>query len=194
MMEDFTDTKGSSGPSSELEYRDGIVGPQTDDEMLRDNNLGLGVYSEQEYWQQIDNFQQYLYAAAAFEENLIKRSIYIARRAIAREGFTFHGRNDDGAQEMQRVAAWDDLEPDKREEYGDIETYSHASWDSMGDQGQLQAVRKFTDYDPAKRLPQARLLLARHEMSRSKEGRLVDRALGDYHRVEEEDNTAPPRR
>lgn len=182
-------------PESVLDYRHGIVQAQSEDEFLANNNLGLGVYGTREYWQQIENFSQMLYAEAAFEDNLMQRAEYKAKGAIAERGFSYEIETDEGTVRHE-IEAWDELDDAERKDHAtdetdwesrEFEAYIDEEWNALSATARLAAIQRFTEYDPGRHLPQARILLARHEMSRSKDGRLVDAAMVDSHRIEEVD-------
>lgn len=187
--------QSEESPESVLDYRHGIVQAQSEDEFLANNNLGLGVYGTREYWQQIDNFSQMLYAEAAFEDNLVQRAEYKAKRCIADRGFSYTVETEEVSHDVE-VDAWDELDEESQAEVAtddddwetrEFDAWVDEEWNSMPVAARLEAMRRFTEFDPGRHLPQARILLARHEMSRSKDGRLIDAAMVDSHRIEEID-------
>lgn len=76
--------RNGSGPNSQLDLYAQIVAPTSDEDFLERNNLGLGNYGDDEYWQQMDSFKQGMYGDAAFARDLVGRSIDHAKRQIAR--------------------------------------------------------------------------------------------------------------
>jgi hypothetical protein len=71
----FQPSQDQDRPQDELHLYSQVVGPQTDDEFLQENNLGLGQYDKDEYWQQVKSFKDGLYARSAFSERLFRRAV-----------------------------------------------------------------------------------------------------------------------
>lgn len=175
---DVGDTKGRRTPADAVDFKSRIVDSQTEDELLASNNLGLGIYTSREFELQLSTFGDHIYASAAFESVLFERAKRIAIEEMAREGVTWHVERSDGTVDEKRRASIDEADVD----VGPVE-HGEAIWEALPDAVRLREIRKHTDYEPGKRLPPTRELLARHEMSRSKDGRLMEGALVDQ-RVE----------
>lgn len=197
--------RGTDAPKSKLEYRQRLVRPQTDDEFLSENNLGTGVYGPREYWQQVENFGQLLYAQAAFEDYLFWLAERVTRRRVSREGFSYSYIGDDGDVREGELRPWDRLSDDEKRDQGTLPEYAEAlladasddqadlidttdrlvdtRYDGLPTRAKLQAIRQVTSYDPGRRAPQGRIIMARHEMSRSKDGKLLEAATNPGRRT-----------
>lgn len=166
-------------PRNMLEYMDRAVRPQTDDEFLGENNVGTGNYDRREFYQQLETFGDYMYAEAALEEPLLRRAEEKARREAAREGF-----DPDGDTE---VVAYDE----SSETELSFEEHADEQWEALSVPARLQVIRKFTTYDPGRRPAPGREFQARHELSRSKDGWLLNKAMTDRREVREVEQTGP---
>lgn len=208
-----SDTEGRPGPASELDLRDSLVGPQTDDEILKSNNYGTGVYTDDEYWQQVGNFEDHLYAIEGVHQYLNDAAEAVVRHKIAEYGFEYTYTDANGDAVTGSLAPWEDLSEDERAERGERPPHVAKVWDQLSEdqrdlldpeaawidtryddlppQGKLQAVRQFTDFEPTKSALHGRLMSGLHELSRSKgEGRLLELALGRFIRTEGEGQQA----
>lgn len=197
-----SDTEGRPGPRSELDLRSDLVGPQTDDEILKNNNFGTGVYSDQEYWQQLGNFEDHLYAIESLQRYLEEAAACVARHKIAKYGFEYEYQTANGEIERDELPPWGDLSEDDRGKHGERPDSVAAVWDQLSERqreaidplekwvdkrydalptrAKLQAIRQFTDFDPSKRAVHGRLMAGAHELSRSKDGKLAELALGRF--------------
>lgn len=175
-----TRSRGEDAPRNALEYYHYAVQPQTVDPFLKDNNVGLGDYDRSELHQQLGTFADFLYGEAAFDTVLEARAARKARREAAREGFETHVPTDSGTRAVE-IVPYDDAAG----EWGSLDDYAAAQWEDLGVAAQVEAIRQFTDYEPGKPLPPAREFLARHELSRSKDGRLVSSAMTDTREIQE---------
>lgn len=206
--------QSNDAPDSGLEYRQRIVSPQTDDDFLSENNLGLGVYGSQEYWQQVENFSQLIYAEAAFQDYLFWLAESVTRRRVSKHGFSYSYVGPNGDPKEDDLEPWDDLENDEKRDLGRLPDYAKellskateaqaelidtterlidARYDEMPTRAKLQAIRQFTAYDVSKRVPQGRIIMGRHEMSRSKEGRLIDAATTDSKEIVRDERPQGP--
>lgn len=165
-------------PRDELDLYDTAIDAAGDDEFLRGNKLGLGNYSDKEMWQQVESFGIGLYALSAFETKLERRQIEETKLAMAHE-------------------AWNDLDEDEREQKDKrrfIEREKKEQWQSLapedksiGDaedrlevmaERQAEEIQKRTGQPPGWTPPHLRMLLMRHEASRSRGARLMDNLFG----------------
>lgn len=74
-------------PQDSIDVYAQVSSPTADDEFLQENNLGLGVYGNREYWQQVESYEKGLFSAAAFARRLRERAVYETIGALGREGF-----------------------------------------------------------------------------------------------------------
>jgi hypothetical protein len=158
-------SKESAGaPSSQIDFYHKVVqAAATDDEFLSANNLGLGNYDSSEYWQQIEAYRKTLFADAAFGRRIIDRAISQTQRALAEEEWEELPESTQKSKSRRRYLR------ERGEEIWD---------DELTDDQRIEQLRDVTgltrDWTP----PFFRMLLARHEASRSKGARLMDNAFG----------------
>jgi len=153
-------------PKSELEIYNDATDPQVQDPFLSDTNLGLGNYGNDELWQQVESFKQGMYAQAGFGKLVLRRAV--------KE--TIHGI---GAEEWSRLE--EDEKQDKDRRRWIIQT-GRKKWNEVASieedaeaQGKMQELlRQHAGVDEQYTAPHMRMLMARHEVSRSKGARLMD--------------------
>lgn len=192
------DTEQQSGKAtSQLDLYNEAVQSTVDDSTLSGNNLGLGNYSSAEYWQQIEAFQHGLYADRAFSRKIEQRAIHEAKREIALEGYAFYDTKKD---DVETIDGWNDLDEDERkaaweDRFGDGEPLTRRRWvRGVGDEiwadldkeQRGEALRDCTGYEGNWKPPQWRMMLARHEGSRSKGAHLLDNVFGRVSEVKDE--------
>lgn len=156
-------------PSNELEIHDRVSEPTaTHDPFLADNNMGLGVLTEPERYQQLQGFYDGLYGQAA-----LGRAIEDSAIRQAKEGLLQHTdeeppsddelRDDDS--EYVSVREW---RADKREEV----------WANADEESRIRAIAEYAgvteDWIPS----HWRMNIARTEFSRSQDGRLLGDTMG----------------
>jgi len=168
-------------PSSDLDLYDKAVDPPLSDDFLNSNNLGLGNYSDGEMWQQVESFRMGLFADAAFSDKLDARRIEETQRQLALEGYAYI--NDDG--QRKEFSGWADLtersQANKdRRRY--IEERGEEIWETLPEERQYQATIECTGM-PNWMPPHLRMVLMRHEASRSKGGRTQDNLFGRVKKV-----------
>lgn len=157
-------------PQQHLDLYGSALGPTTvDDEFLKKTNFGLGNYTTQEMYQQVESFRDGLFADAAFRRVLFQRAVYYAKRRHAE-------------------AKWSDQYADvpkpayTKQEY--VDEKADELWNGLGDAADSQAA------DPAEAKmnvlaryagvsgewvpPQWRMMKMRHESSRSRNAKLLD--------------------
>lgn len=164
------DTEGQRGPHSHLDIYSKAVDSTVDDEFLQENKLGLGNYSDAEHWQQVESFQQGMFADAAFSRKLTERAINEAKRHLSSNGWQWY---DERRDEPRQIKAWDDLDEDDRSSYDDPLDRADSLWRTLSPETQLSLVGEvsgFRSFTP----PQWRLMQMRHESSRSRDARLLD--------------------
>jgi hypothetical protein len=162
----------SSGrqPASQTEIYGEAVQPASSDEFLGDNNLGLGNYTESTYWQQIDSYQQGMYGDAAFARAIVARAIAQTKRRIAEPAW-------------EQLSGDEQFYTDKREW---LDAKGDELWQQLEPHQRRALLKKYTGIDSDWRPPFWRMLMARHEASRSIGARLIDNLFG---RIKEEERT-----
>lgn len=171
-------------PRRDLDLYNKAVDPSLTDEFLNDNNLGLGYLSEAEVYQQIESFQMGMYGDAAFADLLDARRVEETKRALALHGYTYF--TDDG--EQKEISGWHDKNEDsrsKKDRRQYIERRGQEIWDALPDEQQIEAIidkSGVPDWMP----PQFRMVLMRHESSKSKDARTQDNLFGRVKKLVDE--------
>jgi len=152
---------------------------RTGDDFLDTVNLGIGNYTDAEYWQQVSAFRSGLYADSAMTKKLIKKARREALRGVVDAVYDNRDRaildNIDNLPEpkngQSKQGFYDEHADDIWRNLGDHEGYTaaeHKAW----------LVHEVTgiprDWTP----PHWRMLKMRHEASRSKDARLIDNLFG----------------
>lgn len=199
-------------PRNPLEAKHYLVSPQTTDEFLGENNVGLGDYDRPEFHQQMETFADFQFAESAFGHLLLARAERRAARTIARQGFDEEFSSSNGTRTVE-VSPFDATDAADgggleacpscrstalREAHGGqvctacltdldrlrFDEYAREQWRDLDVDAQLEAIRRHTSLEPGADPAPARAVLARHEFSRSKQGTLLKHAATDRHEVE----------
>jgi len=174
--------EGTSRSESEV-YDKALQSPGVDD-FLQSENLGLGYYSDAERWQQVESYRFGLFGDRVFAEPLIDRAIEETKRQLAVKGKSFY---DEEANAPRSVKGWEELsEKEKRQKKRDdridkrrwIDQQGSEIWKKLSDQQRRVALEIATGVDRKWTPPQWRMLMARHETSRSRGARLLDNVFG----------------
>lgn len=163
--------QNEDGPNNELDIYHEAISPQSEDEFLDGNNLGLGNYENREYWQQVEAFKDGMYLRSAFSELVLDRAVKETIYEMGKE-------------------AWQELDPeeqaesDRRQwilEYG-AKRWNNADEVAEEDQDPQKIreawLRQFAGVDRRWTPPQMRMMMMRHEASRSRGARLLDNLFG----------------
>jgi len=181
---DFENSGQDDSSRTELDVYDKALRSPGVDGFLESENLGLGYYDDAERWQQIESYRFGLFGDRVFSEPLIDRAIDETKRQLALKGTNFY---DSEAQAPASLTGWDELTDDekkslKREERIDkrryIEQQGEQLWKNMTDRQRKEAIEIATQMDRKWTPPQWRMLMARHETSRSRGARLLDNVFG----------------
>lgn len=166
-------------PGSMLEVYMHALASRTADDFLDQVNLGIGNYTEAEYWQQVETFRKGLYADSAMTEKLLKKAkrqalrevvdaVYDDRsRAILNNIRDIPERGDDQSKQEY----YDEHADDIWRNLGGHEDYSaaeHKAW----------LLQETTGLSKNWTPPHWRMLKMRHEASRSKNAHLIDNLFG----------------
>lgn len=176
-------------PGQELDVTHDVINtPSGVDEFLERNNLGLGYYEESELWQQVERFHDGMFGRAAFSEKILRKAIRQTIRELGRRGETFF---DDRDMDVITKKGWRELDERTREDIQDldaetdyqgrreyIEMQGREIWRRMSDEDRLEALEVVSGVDRKWTPPHLRILVAQHEMSRSKGARLLDNYFG----------------
>jgi hypothetical protein len=178
------DKQATSQPSSELDLYDEAVHPTVSDEFLAENNLGLGNYTEREMWQQIQSFAEGLFGDSAFARILNERTIKETKRKLATEGIEFV-REDGRSIEFE---SWEEKSKwESHERRQAIRERGDEVWHNLDEEDKVRAIAEKVgggDWTP----PQWRMLMMRHEGSRSRDAQTLDNLFGrvQEHKVDED--------
>jgi len=164
------------------------------DSFLEEVNLGVGNYSDGEYWQQVESFRNGLYADTAMTQKIVERARLQTQRRLVD---AIYGDGDD---RILRHIDYPDPEesgtPPKKEY---LENNMEEIWQGLGYEsrdGESYSATEHqawlvhvctglgTDWTP----PHWSMMMARHEASRSKGARMLDNLFG---RPPEPDNMQP---
>lgn len=171
-----------NAPGSNLEYLHGVTQPSAKDPFLSEVNLGDGYYTKREYWQQVQSFRDGLYAEAAFARLIFDRAVYETKVALATEAW--NELEEDGRDEWaernafiraKMDACWTDLKTVPEAERPDL---NHQQREQLGARRQQRALENYAGLTGEWMSPHWRMLMARHEASRSIMGRLLDNVFG----------------
>jgi len=181
-----------------LDLQSQVVDSTAVDPFLDRQNLGLGNYKEREMWQQVESYRHGMYATAAFRRLIDERAKREAQTEMAIDGYSLV--NPQTGNEV-RLKGWEEMSPEEREEtWAQLRTspeerIDRRRWiqrrgvqlyeklEKMNDSEQrrwpaTEAVRELAghsgSWDPAHN----RMLMARHETSRSRGAQLLDNVFG----------------
>lgn len=203
---------GSTTPGSMLEVYMHALASRTHDDFLDQVNLGIGNYSESEYWQQIQAFRDGMFADSSMTRKLLERARYETKIALVEaifdnpESEVLRGvdapHKKDGNDKYPKTRREEPPDGDSelvdRHEYFD--EYADEMWDSLGyttqdgerykrEEHQANLINTVTGIGMNWVPPHWRMLKARHEASRSKDAHLIDNLFG---RPPEPKQVAPP--
>lgn len=181
---DFDDSENNQRSRSEIDVYDKALRSPGADDFLESENLGLGYYENAERWQQIESYRHGLFGNRVFAEPLIDRAIDETKRQLAVQGQNFYDRAE---QAPKTLVGWDELSDAeqrhlKREKYIDkkrwIDQQGEKIWKVLSDRQRKEAVAIATGLEEKWTPPHWRMLMARHETSRSRDARLLDNVFG----------------
>lgn len=169
------------------------------DPFLDDQNLGLGNYRNREMWQQVESFKNGLYAGAAFKRLIEERSKRETQRQLAIDGWSYQIPN---TNKVKDISGWKTLSPEERRDIWnkklaeqDGERFDRRRWvrrrgkqvfeqlqeaqePEAGRYPHFEAMTELSGYDRGWEPPHNRMIMARHETSRSRGAQLIDNVFG----------------
>jgi len=185
-------------PQDSLDLQQEVIESTSIDPLLDEENLGTGNYKSSEMWQQVESYRNGLYATAAFRNTIEKRAKRETKNQLAISGWEV----SDNEGKLYRWEGWDELDPKDRKKIWDKELSNHDSerfdrrrWiRRRGEQvlNELYEIREVEhalypaveaiaeisghsgDWNPAHN----RMLMTRHEVSRSRDAQLLDNVFG----------------
>jgi len=161
--------------NSEIDlYQEGVA-PTVDDPFLSQNNLGLGYYKDSEYWQQVESFADGLFGDAAFSRIISERAIAETKHKLATEGWQYILETGEAIE----FDAWDERAgADEHRPRREISQRGEQIWDKLDDQQKMEAVSDKVGSSATWTPTQWRMLMMRHEGSRSRGARTLDNLFG----------------
>lgn len=191
-------TEQQTRPNDELDLLDDVANESVDDEFLSEQNLGVGNYTSKEMYQQIQSFQHGVFSESAFGSLLYERSIKETKTRLAKDGWRFIHPSD---QSVRHMKGWEDLSPKKRQEVWEDrlqkndEQMTKRRWlERRGEElfqtliearspetrrfPAREAMDELAGWDGDWQSPHMRMIMARHETSRSRDARLMDNVFG----------------
>lgn len=181
---DFDDSENNQRSRSEIDVYDKALRSPGADDFLESENLGLGYYDNPERWQQIESYRHGLFGDRVFAEPLIGRAIDETKRQLAIKGKQFY---DKEKQAPDSLTGWEELSEEeqremKRQKRIDkkrwIDQQGEAIWKLLTERQRKEAVAIATGMEEKWTPPHWRMLMARHETSRSRDARLLDNVFG----------------
>lgn len=173
-------------PHQDLDLYDKVIDPDSTDDFLNENTLGLGNLTEGEVYQQIESYGDGMYAQAAIGELLVGRRIEETKRELGKHGFSYTQEDEEGKVKTF-YDGWVDVdESDKKTHEGEgmdpdrrrgIIKRGEELWEELSDDEQFLAVEKHAGL-PDWTAPHLRMLLLRNEVSKSKNARTQDNLFG----------------
>lgn len=185
-------------PEDELDLQKEVLDSSSIDPLLEEENLGTGNYHDSEMWQQVESYRNGLYATAAFQRILSERAKQESKTKLALRGWEL---SDPETNKVYEWDGWDDLTLEKRREIWteklgqDVDDFDRRRWIRRYGEyvfSQLYELREPErvfypaveamqelsgwegDWSPA----HYRMLMTRHEVSRSRGARLLDNFFG----------------
>lgn len=179
------DDRGSDDKSrTELDVYDKALRSSDVDTFLESENLGLGFYEDAERWQQVESYRYGMFGDEAFGEALLDRAVHETKRQLALRGTSFY---DTDANAPSAVKGWADLSESKRDELREeeridrrryVESQMDEIWKQLTERKRIEAIEIATGVDRKWTPPHWKMLMARHETSRSRDARLLDNLFG----------------
>jgi hypothetical protein len=180
--------KTSGGAGSMQDLYDTAVDSEVSDEFLDSNHFGLGNYTDSEMWQQIQSNRRGIYAEAGLQRLVFKRAVYETKLGIAREGWQY--RDEDGNLVFETARADLDEKPDDETRGQYLLRRGSAKWGQLDSHQQVAAIEHFSGISSDWTSPFRRMMLMRHEASRSRGARLLDNLFGRVRKmIEGEDSS-----
>lgn len=158
------DKESDPRPGSTVEVYSEATSPTAeDDDFLSANNLGLGNYSKKEYYQQVDSFRKGQFADAAFGRRIVRLGKRQTQLAMARD-------------------KWDTLSDEERAAVDSKREWLHERgqelWNALDERERWARFAAETNISKNWTPPFWRMMMMRHEGSRSISARLLDNLFG----------------
>jgi len=185
-------------PQDSLDLQQEVIESTSIDPLLDQENLGTGNYRSNEMWQQVESYRNGLYATAAFRNTIEQRSKQETKNRLAIDGWEW----SDGDGGVYRWEGWEQLSPDERREKWrkelanqDGERFDRRRWirrrgeqvlnelyelrsPEKGFYPALEALGELSGWSNNWNPAHNRMLMTRHEVSRSRGAQLLDNVFG----------------
>jgi len=203
---------GTRQPRDQLDLYNSVVDSTAVDPFLDRQNLGLGNYKEREMWQQVESYRHGLYASAAFRRLIDERATEQTKREIAIDGYEY---TIPDTTQQRTMKGWAEMTPEERREkwekelrHSEDEPFDRRRWIERHGEQLFEQLQKDT-HEEARRFPATeaikeiaghsgtwdpahnRMLMARHETSRSRGAQLLDNVFGRVKEHVTEGDAAP---
>jgi hypothetical protein len=173
-------SKTNDRPHDEIDIYNLAIASTIDSELIDDVLLGLGNYSSREYWQQVDSFRKGVFSTAAFTRRIRERAIEETKVELALNGVSEEWEVDQTIRAFE-ADGWHDLDEETQAEHDRrrwIDEKKEEFWEQLPEAIQFQLVAEIAGLDKDWKAPHIRMMMMRHEASRSKEARLMDNLFG----------------
>lgn len=179
-------------PQDQLDlYQEVIDSPEIDG-FLDENNLGLGNYSGREMWQQVQSYRDGMFSSTAFARTIRDLAIEETKWELGLNGWEMRIDGDrlkwtgwNGLDDEERQDQWAAELADADDEFMDRRTWIQRQGEWIFEdlvqqriEGERyparEAISEIANYDGQWDPPHFRMMMVRHETSRSRGARLID--------------------
>jgi hypothetical protein len=179
-------SEGGEKPSSELDLYDHALSANVDDEFLSTNNFGLGNYTGDEMWQQVESFKRGMYAEQAFVRRLLERAIHQTMVSLGLRGGSFYDERE-SVQDVRQFEGWRDLDEEERAEKDRREWVLEKGrevWETLPENCKREALDERAGVSSTWTPPHFRMMQVRHETGRSRDASTMEIVFTDMEKKE----------
>jgi len=190
-------------PQDQLDLYQEVVDSTAVDPFLDEQNLGLGNYTSNEMWQQVESYKNGLYAAAGFRRLLTERAKSETETRLAIEGweltvggkkYTWPGWDELTDEKRREIWSPDDEEKDGLAQ-SEEERFDRRRWinrrgekvltelyelrdEETATYPAIEALKTLSGWEEQWEPAHNRMMMMRHEASRSRGAQLLDNVFG----------------
>lgn len=179
-------SEGGDKPSSELDLYDHALSANVDDEFLSENNFGLGNYTGDEMWQQVESFKRGMYAEQAFVRRLLERAIHQTMVSLGLRGGSFYDERE-SVQDVRQFDGWRDLDEEERAKKNRREWVLEKGrevWETLPENCKREALDERAGVSSTWTPPHFRMMQVRHETGRSRDASTMEIVFTDMEKKE----------
>lgn len=179
-------SEGGEKPSSELDLYDHALSANVDDEFLSENNFGLGNYTGDEMWQQVESFKRGMYAEQAFVRRLLERAIHQTMVSLGLRGGSFYDERE-SVQDVRQFDGWRDLDEEERAKKNRREWVLEKGrevWETLPENCKREALDERAGVSSTWTPPHFRMMQVRHETGRSRDASTMEIVFTDMEKKE----------